>query len=130
MEPFVERKRWVFFGLPFTFTVYTVEKDFIRTKQGFLSTVEDSCYMYKVQDTKLTRSLGERIFGLATLKCYTGDSTDKVLELKHIKNAQEIKSFIEKTSDEERIRRRTINTLSIDASADLDGDGIPDNLES
>lgn len=126
MVSFVERKRWVFFGLPFTFTVYTIEEDFLRVKQGFLSTKEDSCYMYKIQDTRLTRSLGERIFGLSTLICYTGDTTDATLTLRHIKHGHTIKTFIEKQSDEERIRRRTINTLNIDAVTDLDGDGIAD----
>ena len=50
-----ERKRWVFFGLPFTFTTYTVNEEFITIDAGLLHRDEDDCYMYKVVDTKLWR---------------------------------------------------------------------------
>ena len=36
-----EKKRWVFFGLPFTFTVYSVEQEKITTNKGFFKTTED-----------------------------------------------------------------------------------------
>ena len=70
---FRERKRWVFFGLPFTFTIYTVKEEVLTVDTGFLSKEENDCYMYKVQDVTLKTSLLERIFGLGTIVCYTGD---------------------------------------------------------
>ncbi len=116
---YVERKRWVFFGLPFTFTKYTVTEDVITVNEGLLSTRENDCYLYKVQDVELQTSLGERIFGLGTVACYTGDNTHPQLFLSHIKNAKEIKDYILKTSEEARRKRRTLNTLNINAS-DID----------
>lgn len=116
---YVERKRWVFFGLPFTFTKYTVNDEIITINDGFLSTKENDCYLYKVQDVELLTSLGERIFGLGTVACYTGDNTHPQLFLTHIKHAKEIKNYILKASEEARRRRRTLNTLNIDA-ADID----------
>ena len=68
---FQERKRWVFFGLPFTFTVYTIREEVITVITGFLNKEENDCYMYKVQDVTLKTSLFERIFGLGTIVCYT-----------------------------------------------------------
>lgn len=112
---YTERKRWVFFGLPFTFTVYNLGDDLITIDSGFLKTEENDCYMYKVTDAKLSRSLGERIFGLGTITCYTGDTTDKVLELKHIKHSMEIKDYIIKASEAARLRRRTVNMQNITA---------------
>ena len=115
MVEFVERKRWLFFGLPFTFTVYTVKEDTLTVNTGFLNKEENDCYMYKVQDVELNVSLIQRIFGLGTVKCYTGDTTDSVLLLENIKNAKVIKDFILDASEKARIKRRTLNTLNIDA---------------
>lgn len=119
---FRERKRWLFFGLPFTFTVYTVKEETITVDKGFFNKEENDCYMYKVQDVTLKTSLWERIFGLGTVVCYTGDTTDKELVLEHVKNARAIKDFILEMSEKERRKRRTMNTLDIGVEADNDID--------
>lgn len=116
---FKERKRWVFFGLPFTFTVYTVKEDTLTVNTGFLNKEENDCYMYKVQDVTLKTSLMERIFGLGTIVCYTGDTTNPQLVLEHIKNAKPIKEFILEQSEIARRKRRTMNVQDISAE-DLD----------
>ena len=116
---FTERKRWLFFGLPFTFTVYNLGDDLLTIDSGLLKTEENDCYMYKITDAKLSITLIERIFGLGTVTCYTGDTTDKVIILKHIKNATEIKDYIIMASEAARIRRRTVNMQNITAG-DLD----------
>ena len=71
--------------------------------------------MYKVQDVELNVSLVERIFGMGTIKCYTGDTTDSILLIEHVKNAKEIKDFILDASEKARLKRRTLNTLNIGA---------------
>ena len=112
---YVERKRWVFFGLPFTFTVYTVKENGITVNMGFLNRQEEDCYMYKVQDVTLKASLFERMFGLATIVCHTGDTTNPKLILEHIKNAKKIKEFIWEQSEIARRKRRTMNVQDISA---------------
>ena len=123
---FKERKRWVFFGLPFTFTVYTIKEDIITIEEGFLNKKENDCYMYKVQDVELQRSFGERTFGIGSVKCYTGDTTDKELLISHVKNAKAIKDFILEASEQSRMKRRTLNTLDIGTGemSDVDPDEI------
>lgn len=121
---FKERKRWLFFGLPFTFTTYLIKEDMITVDTGFLNIVENDCYMYKVQDVKLVRSFLERIFGLGTIVCFTGDTTDSQLVIQHIKNARAIKDFILEESEKARIRRRTVNMLDIGTGDMLDVDNI------
>lgn len=110
---FVERKRWVFLGLPFTFTKYTIREDMVTVSQGLLKTVENDCYMYKVQDVEHTATLFEKMFRLGTVICYTGDTTHPKLVLAHIKNSRVIKDFILKQSEAARIKRRTVNMLDI-----------------
>lgn len=127
---FQERKRLLFLGLPWTFTKYTITPSLLTVDQGLINTTEDDCYMYKVQDVKLTASLLERIVGIATITCYTGDVTNPELKLIHVKHAKEIKAYLLKASEAARIKRRTLNTMDIGAhGADVDNDGIPDALE-
>lgn len=111
-----EKKRILFFGLPWTFTKYTIGKEMVTINTGLLKTEENYCYMYKVQDVKMTTTLMERIFGLATIICYTGDVTHPQIAMVHIKHAKEVKDFILQASEEERQKRRTMNTLDIGSS--------------
>lgn len=119
---FKERKRWLFLGLPFTFTKYTIKEDMLTVDTGFFKTVENDCYMYKVQDVELSASLIEKMFRLGTVKCFTGDTTNPILLITHVKNARQIKDFILDASEKARMKRRTLNTLDIGTGemADID----------
>jgi uncharacterized membrane protein YdbT with pleckstrin-like domain len=117
---FIEKKRWLFLGLPFTFTKYTIKEDMITISEGLLKTVENDCYMYKVQDVEHTATLTEKIFKLGTVICYTGDTTHPKLIISHVKNSKTIKDFILKESEEARLKRRTVNMLDIGSGAEAD----------
>ena len=90
----------------------------ITVNTGLLSTRENDCYMYKVQDVELSATLWERIFKMGTVICYTGDTTNPKLCIEHVRNAKSIKDFILEASEEARRKRRTMNTLRIDADMD------------
>lgn len=121
---FVERKRWLFFGLPFTFTKYTIKEDMITMTTGLLKTVENDCYMYKVQDVQHSATLMEKMFKLGTVTCFTGDTTHPQLLLVHIKNSKAIKEFILEQSEKARLKRRTVNMLDIGSGAIQDIDDV------
>lgn len=110
---FVERKRWLFLGLPFTFTKYTIKEEVITIDEGLLKTVENDCYMYKVQDVQHSASLAEKLFRLGTVICFTGDTTHAQLVIKHIKHSKAVKDFILEQSETARRKRRTMNMLDI-----------------
>lgn len=110
---FVEKKRWLFLGLPLTFTKYIIKEDMITMDTGVFTKVENDCYMYKVQDVEHTASFWERMAGLGTIVCYTGDTTHPKLLIEHIRNSKAIKEFILKESEEARLKRRTVNMLDI-----------------
>ncbi len=124
MVEFRERKRWLFLGLPFTFTKYTIKEDMITITSGLLRTVENDCYMYKVQDVQHTASLAEKIFQMGTVVCFTGDTTHPKLELQHIRNSRVIKDFILRESEEARRKRRTVNMLDIGSGEMEDADDL------
>ena len=111
-----EKKRSMFLGLPWTFTTYTVTDEIITVDSGLLRKEENDCYLYKVIDVRLENTLLERILGLGTIHCFTGDVTDPDLKIQHIKHAKEIKDYILKQSEVERIKRKTLNTQHLDGS--------------
>ncbi len=121
---FVEKKRWLFLGLPFTFTKYMIKEDMITVDTGVFTKVENDCYMYKVQDVEHTASIWERMVGLGTIVCYTGDTTHPKLLIEHIRNSKAIKEFILKESEEARLKRRTVNMLDIGSGEAGDIDDV------
>ena len=121
---FVEKKRWLFLGLSFTFTKYVIKEDMITVDTGVFTKVENDCYMYKVQDVEHTASIWERMVGLGTIVCYTGDTTHPKLLIEHIRNSKAIKEFILKESEEARLKRRTVNMLDIGSGEAGDIDDV------
>lgn len=75
--------------------------------------------MYKIQDVKLSKTLAERMFGLATITCFTGDVTHPEISLVHIKNGDAIKEFIMQASEEMRLKRRTVSMMDISAEGNI-----------
>ena len=119
---FKERKRWTFLGLPFTFTTYTVTDELLTTNEGFFKRIENDCYLYKIQDVTLEQSFGERIFRLGTVVCHTGDISHPSLKLAHIRNAKAIKNYILEQSEEQRLKRRILQTQNIGMMPELEHD--------
>ena len=114
-----EKKRSMFLGLPWTFTSYTITDEIITVDSGLLRKEENDCYLYKVIDVRLECTLMERIFGLGTVHCFTGDVTVPDLKLIHIKHAKEIKDYILRQSEQERLKRKTLNMQHLDGNPSL-----------
>ena len=119
---FAERKRLLFFGLPWTFTKYLLKDEILTTSKGLLNTVINDCYMYKIVDVQLEKSLIEKMLGLGTVVCFTSDTTDKVLKISHVRHAEQIKNFILEKSEKMRMKRRTLTTMSLNS----DGGDVDD----
>ena len=120
-----ETQRLLFFGLPWTFTKYELRDNDLTIIKGFLTVRENDCYMYKVSDVEITRTLMQRIFGLSTITCITSDVTDKTIVMKNIKHGREIKDFLLHASEAARLRRKTVSMQNIGFDAD-DMHGIDD----
>lgn len=110
-----ERKRWLFLGLPFTFTKYHFTDEILTITEGFFNRKENSCYMYRITDIELKRTLIERLFRLGTIVCYTSDTTHPTLKIMHIKHSKDVKSMLLEVTEAHRIKRRTVNMQNLDA---------------
>ena len=104
-----DRKR-IIFGLPWTFTRYSLTQDKLVVDTGFISRKEDEIRLYRILDISLDRPLSQRIWGLGTIRLNTADKTLPEISIKRIKNAKNVKDMlsemVEKERDEKRIAAR------------------------
>lgn len=124
-----DRKRIL--GMPISFTVYSVLPSRIQVKRGFFSTKIDDTLLYRVLDIEVSRSFGQKIFGVGTVRVFAADRSSSVLELKNIANAVQVGDFlgdlVERARNEKRIvGREMFGTGAVATPGDIDGDGIPD----
>ncbi len=99
-----DRKRIVF-GLPWTFTTYTLTEDRLIVKTGVLNTSEDEIRLYRILDITLRRSFWERLFGLGTLHLCTADKSSPEVDILHIPSPREVRTLLSDKVEEERSSR-------------------------
>ena len=99
-----DRKRY--FGLPLSFTRYSLSEDRLFVSVGFLSIRDDEVLLYRVRDIDTSRSLWQRMFGVGTVTVISSDKTMPNLVLKNIKDPVFVKELIHKQVEEMKIKRR------------------------
>lgn len=120
-----DRKRY--FGLPLSFTRYSLSEDRLFISEGFLNIKDDEILLYRVRDIDTSRSLGQRIFGVGTVTVMSSDKTMPNLVLKNIKDPVFVKELIHQQVEETKIKRRV--RFGEVMTTDADGDGIPDDMD-
>lgn len=103
-----DRKR-IFFGLPWTFTKYSLSEDRLFISKGFFSIHEDEVRLYRIMDISLTRNLWQRMFRLGTVKIVSADKTMGNFDLKNIKNPRTVKELLSERVEQMRVSRRVTN---------------------
>ena len=119
-----DRKRH--FGLPLSFTRYSLSDDRLFTSVGFLNIRDDEILLYRVRDIDTRRSLGQRIFGVGTVTVISSDKTMPTLVLKNIKDPVFVKELIHQQVEEAKLKRRVRYG---EIMTDADGDGEPDDMD-
>lgn len=100
-----DKKRGLF-GLPWTFTTYTLTDSKLLIETGFLSKREEEVRLYRIMDVTLKRSFGERLFGLGTIHCCSADKSTPEFDILRIKRPGEIKDLLSDMIEEERSSKR------------------------
>lgn len=118
-----DRKRTIF-GLPLSFTKYSLTEERLFIEQGFLSKREDEVRLYRIMDVSLTRSFGQRIFGVGTIHCSSADKSMGDFDILSVKNPKEVKEQLSQLIETQRDVKRVINR---EYMAEEPGDDEPED---
>lgn len=116
-----DRKRTLF-GLPWSFTKYALSEERFFIERGFFSKTEDEVRLYRIMDVSLTRSFLQRIFGVGTIHCASGDKTLGNFEIKSIKKPREVKELLSQHIEAQREAKRVTSREFIADDHDVDYD--------
>lgn len=124
-----DKKRILFFGLPFSFTRYILTPSKFLLEIGFLSKKEEEMRLYRITDVTLTRSFGERLFGLGTLHLLSSDTSTPSLNLVHIRKPKLVKEVLSQAVEECRRQNgvRTSEMVGMTPPLHFPGDGCENN---
>lgn len=119
-----DRKRIL--GLPLSFTRYAVSEDRLFLSVGFLNLKDEEILLYRVRDISMSRSLGQRIFGVGTITITSSDKSRPVLDIVNVKDPAMVKELIHDQVEAMKISRRVhfseIASYNDDMDAELDGE--------
>ena len=117
-----DRKRY--FGLPISFTKYEISEDRLFQTTGLLNLKYEEILLYRVRDLELSRSFGQRIFGVGTIKVCSSDKSNSELYIQNVKDAAAVKELLHEQVEAMKIRRRVrfgeIASFSDDIDDQLD----------
>lgn len=119
-----DRKRY--FGLPLSFTKYAISDDRLFQSTGILNLKYEEILLYRIRDISLTRSFGQRIFGVGSITVTSSDKSRPVLVIQNVKDAPAVKELLHEQVEDMKIRRRVrygeMATFGDDMDDQLDGE--------
>lgn len=103
-------KKRTLFGLPLSFTKYSLTEERLFIESGFFNKKEDEVRLYRITDVSLTRSFFQRMFGVGTIHCCSADKTLGDFDIVSVKTPKDVKEelsqLIEKQRDAKRVTSR------------------------
>ena len=108
-----DRKRTLF-GLPLSFTKYSLTEDKLIIERGIFNRIEEEIRLYRILDFTLRRSLRERIFRLGTIHCCSADKSTPEFDIARIKDSQKVKNIISDAVEKSRAKNKVISREYID----------------
>lgn len=100
-----DRKRTLF-GLPWSFTVYSLTNEKLTITTGFFNKHEEEVRLYRIMDISLNRTFGQRLFRLGTIHVVSADKSTPEFDIKSVKDSERIKDMLSDMVEEERMRKR------------------------
>ena len=119
-----DRKRG-FLGLPLSFTKYSLTKERLFVETGFINSVENEVRLYRILDVQMTRTLGQKMFGLGSINVHSSDASLKDFTIKNIKKPKYVKELLSELVEKQRDEKRVVNRELMASS--IDDDELDDN---
>lgn len=116
-----DRKRTIF-GLPWSFTKYSLDAERLYIESGFFTTVSDEVRLYRIMDVSLKKTLGQRIFGVGDIEVHSSDKTLHDFVIKSVKSPLKVKELISENVEIQRDKKRVINREMMTDADDFDFD--------
>ena len=101
-----DRKRYL--GLPLSFTRYSFDENRFYLKKGFLNIVSDEILLYRVLDVTMSRTLGQRLFGVGTIVLTTADQTLPIMRIESVKDSERVYRALSNIVEKERNEKRVL----------------------
>ena len=98
-------KKRPLFGLPISFTRYTLYSDRLYTTIKFIAVNEEELRLYRIIDITLKKSLFERMFGVGTILCHSADATTPVLEIKNVREPEKVRTLLSELVEKNRTEK-------------------------
>ena len=115
-----DRKRH--FGLPISFTKYSMSEDRLFVDTGFFNLEQNEVRLYRVLDLQLKRSLVQRIFGVGSIFVSSSDKSLGTFEIRNVKHAANVKEMISVQVEQQREAKRVYTRENM--VNDVDDDDI------
>ena len=94
------------FGLPLSFTRYSMTEDRFFLETGFFNIRTEEVLLYRVRDISLERKFGQRIFGVGSIRLVSSDKTMPEITIKNIKDPKDVKELLHRQVEEMKTKRR------------------------
>ena len=101
--------------MPITFTEYSLSDDRLFVKRGLMKTEYEETLLYRIRDISLTRTLGQKMFGVGTITVRSVDQSAPTIVIKNIKNSYETKELLHKMVEDIKNKKNVGVTEFINA---------------
>lgn len=121
-----DRKRTIF-GLPISFTKYSLDEERLYIDTGFFTTVSDEVRLYRIMDVSLTRTLRQKIFGIGDIRVHSSDKTLRDFIIKSVKHPKDVKELLSNKVEIQRDKKKVINREMMFDDNEFEDDEETDN---
>ena len=103
-----DKKRPIF-GLPLSFTKYTLTNEKLVIDSGVLARKQEEVRLYRIVDFSVKQSFIQRIFKVGNITIFSSDNSQENFTLLEVKNPYKVKDLISDVVEKQRDSKNIIS---------------------